>query len=209
MPCPRPAADDIGPIRQAQKETPVTSSHTPQSLTSREAVQDPRHYNHFIGSHHLACQHDRPRSDADAAVADCSHFPEKRATVACLDHNTQSSEHFLFFIFLTHLPSMRDTKLILRDPKNAPTPYRETMSDQIMVTMCGGGVSSYLSIQLLLMKLWMNCVVKVQIYCFHWVSMLTFEGQLEKKPGFSPVMENSVPCCGSHSEKSHLFPGQR
>lgn len=26
-----------------------------------------------------------------------------------------------------------------------------------MVTMCGGGVSSYLSVQLLLMKLWMNC----------------------------------------------------
>lgn len=83
---------------------------------------------------------------------------------------------FFLFVFLTHLPSMRDTKLILREPKNAPRPYRETMSDQIMVTMCGGGVSSYLSIQLLLMKLWMNCVVKVQIHCFRWVSMLTFGG---------------------------------
>lgn len=61
---------------------------------------------------------------------------------------------------------MRDTKLILREPQNAPRPYSETMSDQMMVTMCGGGISSYLSTQLLLMKRWMNCVVKVQIFCF-------------------------------------------
>lgn len=158
------------------KKTPVRSSHAQWSLTSRESVQDPRRYNHFIGSNRFACQHDRPRSDTDAAVAHCSHFPENRATAACSDHNTHSSEWVFLFVFLTHLPSMRDTKLILREPKNAPRPYRETMSDQIMVTMCGGGVSSYLSIQLLLMKLWMNCVVKVQIHCFRWVSMLTFGG---------------------------------
>lgn len=47
---------------------------------------------------------------------------------------------------------------MLREPKNAPMPYRETMSDQIMVTVWVGGASSYLSRQLLLMNLRMNCV---------------------------------------------------
>lgn len=49
------------------------------------------------------------------------------------------------------------------------------MSDQIMVTMCGGAGSLYLLTQLLLMKLRMNCVVKAQVYCFRRVSLLTFD----------------------------------
>lgn len=104
MPCPRPAADHVGPIRQAPKKTAVTSSPTPHNLTSREAIQDPRRYNHFIGSDRFACQHDRPRCNTDAAAADCSHFPENRATAACLDHNTQSSECLRLFwgLFFLH-----------------------------------------------------------------------------------------------------------
>lgn len=201
------------------KTTPVTSSHAPPSLTAGEAVEDPRRYDHLIGSDRSARQHNRPRGDTDAAVADCRHFPENRATAACLDHNTHVRSGYLFyfiFVFIythaTHLLSMRDTKLILREPKNAPRPYRETMSDQIMVTMCGGGGSLYLSTQLLLMKLWMNCGVKRQIDRFHRVSVLTFDlwrRLRREKTGFSPVMENSVPCCDSHSEKSRQFPGQR
>lgn len=88
-------------------------------------------------------------------------FLTTETTPACLDLNTQSSE--CVCAFLTHLPNMRDTKLILREPKKAPRPYRETMSDQIVVTMCGVRASSCLVPQLLLMKLRMNCVEKVQI----------------------------------------------
>ena len=60
-------------------------------------------------------------------------------------------------VFLTHLPSMSATNLTLRAPKTPPTAKMETIRDHIIVTVCGGGGSSYLSYQLLLMKCFMYC----------------------------------------------------
>lgn len=60
-------------------------------------------------------------------------------------------------VSLTHLPSMPETKLTLMAPRSPPTANMETMRDQIIVMVCGGGGSLCLSYQLLLMKLCMNC----------------------------------------------------
>lgn len=60
-------------------------------------------------------------------------------------------------VSLTHLPSMPETKLTLMEPRRPPTANMETMRDQIIVMVCGGGGSLCLSYQLLLMKLCMNC----------------------------------------------------
>lgn len=57
----------------------------------------------------------------------------------------------------THLPSKPEINLTLTAPKSPPTANMETIRDQIIVTVCGCGGSSYLSCQLLLMKRCMYC----------------------------------------------------
>lgn len=57
----------------------------------------------------------------------------------------------------THLPNKPEINLTLMAPKSAPTANMETIRDQIIVTVCGCGGSSYLSYQLVLMKRCIYC----------------------------------------------------
>lgn len=58
---------------------------------------------------------------------------------------------------LTHLPSLPESNSTLRAPQSPATANTETIRDQIIVIISGGGGSLYLSYQLLLMKLFMCC----------------------------------------------------
>lgn len=130
-------------------------SHARTRFTCGVAVQDPRHDHHFVRLGALARQHDTGCKDVDEAVADDCLLP---------DGGTQSHRHLWNTVLRatrlppsTHLPSLPETNLTLRAPKTPPRAYMETIRDQIMVTVCGGGCSAYLWNQLLLMKLCMNC----------------------------------------------------
>lgn len=150
--CPKPGGAKTG----RQSGAVQTAGHRARTrFTCGVAVQDPRHDHHFVRLGALARHHDTGCNDADEAVADHRLFP---------DGGTQSHRHLWNTVPRatrlppsTHLPSLPETNLMLRAPKIPPRAYMETIRDQIMVTVCGGGGSSYLWNQLLLMKLCMNC----------------------------------------------------
>lgn len=131
----------------------------------------------------------------------------------------------LLWVAFIHLPSVPVINSTLKAPKSPPTAYMETMRDQMIVMVRGGGGSLYLWNQLLLMKLWMYCREKV-----HFVTWLNnrnapfyfslsnthsattgncrWKREWTKSWSISPVMENSIQYCGSHFESFLQFPKQ-
>lgn len=202
-------------------------------VTCRVAVQDSGHDDHFKGVGAFTHQHDPGCNDGNGAVAHDGLLPDEGAhRPLTAGAPWASTQHC---VSRTHLPSTPQKNLTLTAPRNPPTANMDTMRDQITVTVCGGGSSSYRSYQLLLMKCWMNWRKNVMsqlwgfkrartnnicnlrsgnyfIYLFiTTLSIFFFRSNStcalsHWQRGFSPVRENSVQWCDIQTESFLQFP---
>lgn len=144
---PKPA----GHVRRVHYKNMVYSKCTIQMPTCWVTKQDPCHNDHFKGFGPFTGHYDPCCHNGDEAVPNHRLFSEKGT------HFTSCLIRLYYIKTPSYLPSTPEITLTLTAPRSPPTANKETIKDQIMVTVCGDGGSPYLWYQLLLMKCCMYC----------------------------------------------------
>lgn len=113
-------------------------------LTCWVAIQESRHNDHFERADTFAYQHDRCCSDSNEAVEDHCFLSEEGTRVTSGLSKLCDCSQCELVVLHSHLPIKPEMNLTLMAPKSPPTANMETIRDQIIVTVCGGGSSLYL-----------------------------------------------------------------